>query len=189
MNIVLIFGIPIAVWYGMVRLGKSKGINKYIYHFTGGVLALLSMILVIGATVETPQNQQIAQADTPAAPADNAPQKEKAVHAIKVSARSLLVDYHRNEVAADNKYKGQILAVSGTVKSIEKDMFDNIDVLLWTGSEFEAAHATLDNADAAKAAKLERGQEIMLFCVGNGMIMGSPMLDGCRIVKTSPLPQ
>jgi hypothetical protein len=44
---------------------------------------------------------------------------------IRISAASLEAAYDKNPLAADAKYKGQILIVSGFIKSIDKDILDS----------------------------------------------------------------
>ena len=46
---------------------------------------------------------------------------EKEAGAIKTSAGDLVADYHPNEVAADRKYKGRYVHVTGTVAEIGVD--------------------------------------------------------------------
>jgi tRNA_anti-like/Gram-negative bacterial TonB protein C-terminal len=107
------------------------------------------------------------------APTSNAPEP------MKVSAMKLFVDYHRNEVAADNVYKGRLLAVEGTVVSINKDFLDKAYVELAALNEFENVQAHLDDGNQSSAAALQRGETVSLLCTGGGMVIGSPMLEKC----------
>lgn len=92
----------------------------------------------------------------------------------------LHADYKANEVAADAKYKGKRLQVdAATIKAIEKDFKDDIVLRLKTPHMFDSIHATLADGEEAKASKLNKGQRVILLCRGNGMIIGSPMLDDC----------
>lgn len=56
---------------------------------------------------------------------------------IVVSARELDSDYDDNEVAADQKYKGKILEVSGIVASIDSSVGDQAIVQLVGKNEFQ----------------------------------------------------
>jgi outer membrane biosynthesis protein TonB len=106
-------------------------------------------------------------------PAPNAPKP------LEVSALKLFVDYQRNEVAADNMYKGRLLAVRGMVTSISKNMFDKIYVSLATPNEFMNVQVHLGEGNESQAAALQRGEVINVICTGGGMILGSPMLTDC----------
>jgi hypothetical protein len=106
-----------------------------------------------------------------------------AIQSMKVSALQLFQDYQRNEVAADNVYKGRLLAVQGTVTSISKDMFDKIYVSLATPNEFMNVQVHLNKDNESQAAALQRGEVINVVCTGGGMILGSPMLEKCSFAS------
>lgn len=59
-----------------------------------------------------------------------------------MSAVQLGRDYDANEVAADDKYRGQTLLVTGTVESIDKDMFDSLVLHLASDQETTTAFAS-----------------------------------------------
>lgn len=101
----------------------------------------------------------------------------------RVSALKLFIDHQRNEVAADNLYKGHLLAVVGRVTSINKDFLDKVYVSLATPNEFMNVEAHLNEESESEAAALQRGEVITLVCTGGGMIVGSPMLRDCSITK------
>jgi hypothetical protein len=100
-----------------------------------------------------------------------------------VEAERLNAAYQANEVAADNKYKGRLLAVSGTVQSISKDFADDTYLAIATSNEFMPIHANLQQRYVAQAAALQKGQQITVVCKGNGMMIGSPMLKDCAIAS------
>ena len=47
-----------------------------------------------------------------------------------VSAKKLYKDYNANEIAADEKYKGKIIEVTGVIRDIGNDIMDNAYVTL-----------------------------------------------------------
>lgn len=100
--------------------------------------------------------------------------------AVEVSATQLFQDYDANEVAADQKYKGKRLKVTGSVAGINKNAFDNIYVEIATPNEFSSVHA--QGIPEATAAALQKGQAIEVSCNGAGLMMGSPMLDECSVL-------
>lgn len=100
---------------------------------------------------------------------------------MQVDAVRLWQDYDANEVAADNLYKGKMLAVSGTVRSIDKDFLDNIVIRLATPNQFMSVMATMEDYESGKAASLSKGQAVAVVCKGAGMIIGAPVLHGCRM--------
>jgi hypothetical protein len=102
-----------------------------------------------------------------------------AVAPIEITARELERAYDANEVAADNAYKGRVLAVSGNVSSIDKGIFDEVIVRLAAGSPYDSVLATMNASEAGTAAALRKGAHVTVRCVGKGMTIGSPVLGGC----------
>lgn len=100
---------------------------------------------------------------------------------VVVSAQQLHADYHKNEVAADDKYKGKLVRVSGTVQSIDKDAFGSMIVRLATGNQFEAVMATMQDGAKTKVASMAKGQAVTLNCEGAGAVIGSPSLRDCLV--------
>ena len=103
---------------------------------------------------------------------------------IEVSAKTLCRDYSKNEVRADNKYRGQTLVVTGWIDKIGKDLFDNVQFNLRTQIACPfGIQAPLPDYQSGDAAKLDIGDKVTLRCEGRGMIIGSPALTDCVIVE------
>ena len=100
-----------------------------------------------------------------------------------LTAVELWREYQANEVAADSKYKGKTLLVSGEVVGIDKDFLDNAVLSLRTRNEFMSVKATLDDSQKSGAASLSKGSMVSLLCKGNGAILGSPTLKDCYMKK------
>jgi tRNA_anti-like len=90
----------------------------------------------------------------------------------------LFLDYQRNEVAADQKYRGRRLLVAGMVTSLNKDFTDKVYLMLRTSNMFMGVHADLEPSEVARTGELSQGERSPL-CSGDMMIVGSPMLDNC----------
>ena len=101
---------------------------------------------------------------------------------LDVGALRLWRDYEENEVAADNRYKGQRLRVTGTVVSIERD-YDGRPVLhLFSGNPIFLTMATLNKADLPAAARLRKGTQVVVRCIGAGREMRMPQLERCLML-------
>ncbi|SOD53643.1 tRNA_anti-like [Pseudoxanthomonas wuyuanensis] len=98
---------------------------------------------------------------------------------LEITAAKLFADYEANEVAADDKYKGNQLAVSGTVAGISKDFTDEAYVEIRTPNDFASIHAR--GLDPSVAAGLSKGQQIAVVCVGGGLMLSSPILNECQV--------
>lgn len=110
---------------------------------------------------------------------DSKPAEADDTPAIDVAAGELFDAYHENEVAADDRFKGKKLRVTGTIASIDKDFLDNVVVRLQTANQFQSVMATVREAEKSTAAKLKKGQKATVTCKGRGMVVGSPSLDDC----------
>ena len=100
---------------------------------------------------------------------------------IAVSAEQLSADYRGDAAAADARYKGRLLKVSGVVDGIGKNIVNNAYLTLRTASMPVAVHAQLESSQTPRAATLARGDRVSLVCTGRGMTDGAPLVDECRL--------
>ncbi len=103
---------------------------------------------------------------------------------IVIKAADLHTEYKANEVAADEKYKGKKLRVGGIISSIDKDAFDNMIIHLDTGEAFSNVMATMEDSEKAAVMKLSKQQVVVVECKGGGFIIGSPVLNDCKIFSS-----
>jgi len=99
-------------------------------------------------------------------------------NAVAVDAGTLHRAYAANEVAADELYKGKAMKVTGKIADITSDVMDEPVVSLRV-SDFESVHAT--GLSKNVAAKLAKGQSITVTCVGGGEVIGTPLLNDCKL--------
>ncbi len=158
---------------GLIPLIASLVVSPIIY-FIG--LAVLAGAAVSGgaykdykARAEAASAARTEQAEPAAPPAD----------AIKVTARELFKAYDANEVAADSKFKGKSIEITGVVEAITSNITDEPVVQLAGGEMFQMVHA--NGLDTATAAGLSKGQEITLACTGAGEVIGMPSLSDCSL--------
>jgi tRNA_anti-like len=138
----------------------------------------IGIAVVLVAVVGIAMGSGPSSAPPNAAPAAQATAPKQAP--IQVLATTLFEAYAANEVSADDKYRGRVLIVDGTVESIDKDFRDDIVVRL-AGDRFSTVDAYLMDDDKPLAAGLTKGQSLRIFCVGFGRSVGSPILKACRI--------
>jgi hypothetical protein len=101
---------------------------------------------------------------------------------ISVTATTLYHDYEGNEVAADEKYKGKTLAVSGTVDSIGKDISDTMYVTLSSGKQYSITSVQCIFGDEHKSAlaRLSKGQKVTVKGRCDGKF-GNVLLRDCSL--------
>ena len=95
-----------------------------------------------------------------------------------MSSVELYNAYQENEVAADQKYKGKKILLTGEVSSIDKDAFDNAIVIFGDGS---VLGLRCEMKDENSAAKVKKGYQYSVIGECSGMILGSVGLDNCRL--------
>ena len=100
--------------------------------------------------------------------------------AIEVSAKQLYADYEANGVAADEKYKGKVLRVTGRVNSIDRDIMDEIYVTLQGDEYFGDVQCFFAESHVKEAVQLSKGQTISVKGKCDGKMM-NVLLRGCTI--------
>jgi hypothetical protein len=116
-------------------------------------------------------------------PPDQAGPTVGADSVISVGSIRLWLDYDANEIAADNRYKGRILRVTGRVISVEKDPFGAALLDLVSGNPVFRTMAHLTLEDTPRAATLAKGDTVVVQCTGGGRLMRMPKLDDCALLR------
>lgn len=102
------------------------------------------------------------------------------VEVLEASAAQLASAYDRNTVAADQKYKGKRLKVTGVVDSINTDLFGNPYITMRGGvNQFMEPQFKLSRQYSDYAARLAPGMRVTLICTGRGDVIKTPMSDNC----------
>jgi hypothetical protein len=96
---------------------------------------------------------------------------------------TLIGDYQENELAADAKYKGRQVRVSGIVGDVKNDILGHPYVLLGTGDEdaIRQVQCSLDKSATSEAAALRKGQTAMVRGTVRGLMLHVQMND-CQLV-------
>ncbi len=124
----------------------------------------------------------MAPVEEPAPVAAVEPEKPKQVKGYKLSAAALINAYEANEVAADEKFKGAIVQVTGKIESVGKDFTGDPYVSIGSGKDFELTHvqAIFTGDDVKPLAKLKKGAEVTVQCTCNGKLM-NVLLKECSL--------
>jgi hypothetical protein len=99
----------------------------------------------------------------------------------ELTSEELYIAYQQNEVAADEKYKGKKLAISGEIENIGKDIMDNpyvsfkVDVL-----ENVTCYFSKDNTNAL--SNLKKGQVVTLTGECRGITLQNVVIKECQII-------
>lgn len=100
----------------------------------------------------------------------------------EVTAAELYSAFDKNEVAAQKRYGGQVLAVTGVIEDITLDLTNDPVVRLAGGNgplASVSAHFPKDATDAT--ASLEKRQKVTVVCGKVSEVMGMPQLNDCKL--------
>jgi hypothetical protein len=105
---------------------------------------------------------------------------------LTVKAADLLKEYAGNAVAADAKFKGKTVKVTGTFGSAQKAplMGYAVQVLPEGGSEtggLSNVQCFIDESAQADIAKFKEGQPIALKGICDGQVLGQVKLSKCTV--------
>lgn len=98
----------------------------------------------------------------------------------QATADFLWSEYNANEIAANLKYANKRMKISGVVKEVIKDAFDN-NIVVLKGVEYSAAmYAYFDDSHIPALSNLQKGQTIEIVCNIDELLLGTIM---CRKSK------
>ncbi len=107
------------------------------------------------------------------------PAKAESPKPIAITASEYYKEYEGNEVAADEKFKDKLIAITGTVEKVEK-ILGTVQVSLKAGDFVEEVTCSL--SDDVNAAAITKGQRITFIGTGDGKTF-FPKVDDCTISK------
>lgn len=153
--------------------GKKQGSTAVL---VGNVLLIIILVVLIVNIVSPSDSdkknnddnvQQTSQQQGEAQTPDEDTQKEEPTFDYEfANVVDLIQEYKDNEVAADEKYKGKTVKISGYVKDIGKDILDNAYITINDGTEitWDYAQCYFKNKDeVAKVANLKKGDSVTLI--------------------------
>lgn len=132
----------------------------------GGGTEDTSDAAAVVATDEASADADVKAADdekteVPKAKAKPKPKAKPKTELVKVSSEQMLKDYEDNELAADKKYKGKRIQVTGTIEKIDSEMFTTDDeYVLRISNGDEYSFLTVNCNDMSK-------DELSTLTVGN----------------------
>lgn len=142
------------------------------------IIAMVCFMKACGVFDGDAKNNQSASAVT----------TESTPAAVGIAAPDLWQAYSDNEVNADNLYKNKLLAVTGTITDIGKDVVTGYPcVSLNSGSEYSLypvqCFFTANDESSEVLAALTNGQEITIYGTCDGTPITSVQLSDCYLAN------
>jgi len=100
---------------------------------------------------------------------------------VKVTATKLAEDYDNNEIAADQKYKGKIVEITGTLNSIQA-MLGSQFITIEGNQILSDIQCFFDKSKESELAILQKGKSITVQGRVNGKSLNVEVKE-CEIVK------
>ncbi len=149
---------------------KKQGLSAITKGALGcfGALVLLGLLMGLFEALGIIEPQQRSSSAPSRAVA---PPPAPAVPAVGLD--DLLEAYKRNEVAADSRFKGKRLRVSGTIGDVKKDILGRPYVTLGHGQQIEipVVQCILRSDQAGRAAQLSPGKTLAVEGKVDGLMM------------------
>ena len=148
----------------------TKPPKKLYWRWWMWVIYVISFLIVVAHLSEGPSNNV---AITPPPP-----------QAMKVTAEKIIEDYKDNGVAADATYKGKLVEITGTVKTIDKDVLQTpyISLESYEYAIVDHVQCMFPKSSETELASVTKGQKITLRgTVANKL--GNLIVEDCSIVK------
>lgn len=130
---------------------------------SSAILAVF-LILAIGST-DTDKDTQKVKSQTPS---------------YTLSANELYNEYNNNEVAADSKYEGKVVIVTGTIQDIGKDIMDDAYIVIGGSGFLDGVQCTFTKGEQSSVARLSKGQQVRVKGEVAGK-MGNVLINKCSL--------
>ncbi len=119
----------------------TKDLSRHIASF---IILAAFLVLAVGST-DTDTDTQKVQSQAPS---------------YTLSANQLYNEYDSNEVAADSRYKGKVVVVTGTVQDIGKDIMDDAYIVIGGDGFLDGVQCTFTKGSQSSVARLSKGQQV-----------------------------
>jgi len=150
---------PKKVWY------KNKKT------WIGAVLVVFALYVVSGFISGANDKNLVASVQ------QQQPQQNQS--AIKMSPKQLRDEYRENEMAADKKYKGNLIEITGTIDRISDGRTVSISVDALTSIQCSFSKDQ-DNI----LLQLKKGQTVTIQGIGNGKSIAGVVLNDCKVIPS-----
>ena len=144
-----------------------------------GVFILVMGVLIADEAENTSSNGSTVATGIETSSADSEPE----IIYIEISADDLFNAYEDNEIAADEKYTGEYVKVTGIISDINsEDFLTDANILLRVdGSVLGCVQCNFNSADAKALANVKKGQKVTVIGTCGGLSTFNVMVSGCEL--------
>lgn len=144
-----------------------------------GVFIIVMGVLIADEAENTSSNESTMATVTETSSSNSEPE----ITYIEVSANDLWNAYEDNEIAADEKYSGQYVKVTGIISDINsKDFLTSANLLLKVDDAmFGCVQCNFNSEDSKALANVKKGQKVTIIGTCGGLSMLNVMVSGCEL--------
>lgn len=140
-------------------------ITNTLKHALSTVALLALCVFALGSIDAGPTEQAVLEQDP----------------SLRISANELYGEYDRNEVAADTKYEGKVIAVTGVIQDIGKDVLDDVYIVIGGAGFLDGVQCTFMDSQASVVGDLSKGQSVTVKGVVDGKL-GNVLINKCSLL-------
>lgn len=145
-----------------------------------GVLGIVIVLIIIGAASGGSNKTEKVGSSSSTPTATQAP--------TVVDATTLIADYDKNKIAAQDKYTGKTVQTTAYITNISTEIGGNYYLSLKPSSDQYYIGTTIACYFADKSAKsqltsLENGQSVTVQGTMGDMSLGTVVMNNCQVVK------
>lgn len=150
-----------------------------------GIVVGTVIFLILAAVFCVPSSSN-TQSTSPVMPRSRAVAQKEVPESlntpvIEISAAALYVEYDRNEIAADEKYRDKLLQVFGRIEDFGKDILDAPYVAL-RAKGFGCVQCMFDSTNAKVLVRYRKGNSVIVRGFCKGKTLGNVLLSNCVVV-------
>ena len=179
----------IAFIFGIITVSKDERKGRAIVTIVLSILAGIIVIGEYGAMGNATKNAIETTSDVveqTATQTQTQTVQEPVNDYMVVDYNTLHQEYQDNAIAADAKYKGKKLQVTGEIEDIYREISGNPYVTFNVGGKysFKYVRLTFKKSEESKVASLSKGQTITVRGICKGALLSTTVsLDDCELVK------
>jgi hypothetical protein len=101
--------------------------------------------------------------------------------ALRISAETLYRAYDANEVAADEKYKGKAVIITGKIQNIGKDILGSPFVIVGGSGMLDGVQCMFAKSATSSLASLIKGRTVTIGGTVSGKMLSWVMMSDCQL--------
>lgn len=151
-----------------------------------GILGLVVLFIIIGALGSSNKGNTNSGTNNQTSTDNNQAQSQQAPAKPQIiTASSLIGEFDKNKLAANDKYKGQLVQTSAYIENISQDVTGNYYLSLKPTNDQYYMGTTIAcySSDKSQFTSLSNGQQVTVQGAMGEMSLGIVVINDCKVMK------